>query len=93
MTKSAAANIHFSTLPLTEAPREFVAKIVRVFDVHKKGISTMELEKGLTSDSVMSLLRDDLCELGFKIEAGKGSAQKIKRAVFFRRRWKAVTTI
>ena len=31
----------------------------------------------------MSVLRDDLCKLGFEIEAGKTTAAKLKRPVFF----------
>ena len=31
----------------------------------------------------MSILRDDLCKLGFEIEAGKTKAAKLKRPVFF----------
>jgi hypothetical protein len=31
----------------------------------------------------MALLRDDFCKLGFKIEAGKAGAHKLKRPVFF----------
>jgi hypothetical protein len=43
----------------------------------------MALTKGLKSDAVMAILRDDLCKLGFEIEAGKSGANKLKRPVFF----------
>ena len=40
------------------------------------------LTKGLSSDNVMSILRDDLCSIVFQIEAGKGASSKLKRPAF-----------
>ena len=74
---------HFATFPRTEPPRDFVAEVVKVFHTHADAIGTVALSKGLASDAVMAVLRDDLCKLGFKIEAGKGGADKLKRPVFF----------
>jgi len=37
----------------------------------------------LTSDEVLTLIRPELVELGFSVEAGKRSEQKIRRPVFF----------
>ena len=75
--------IRFSTFPRTESPADFLGAIVKVFERREQEFSTRELQKGLTSDEVLSLLRPDLNELGFSVEAGKRSAQKIRRPVFF----------
>jgi len=45
-------------------------------------ISTVELEKGLTSDVVLQHIRPELESLGFEVEAGKRKEQKIERPVF-----------
>jgi len=41
------------------------------------------LDKGLTSDAVLGVLRPELTQLGFAVERGKTAADKIKRPVFF----------
>jgi len=46
-------------------------------------VDTDRLEMGLQSDEVLAVLRADLVELGFKVEASKRSKDKIKRPVFF----------
>jgi hypothetical protein len=74
---------HFSTFPRTKAPLHFVAQIVAVFRNHSGSIGTAQLTKGLSSDAVMAILRDDLCKIGFEIESGKSNASKLKRPVFF----------
>jgi hypothetical protein len=78
-----SANSHFSTFPRTQLPPEFVLPVVSVFRAHSASIGTADLAKGLSSDEVMAVLRDDLCKLGFEIEAGKTTAAKLKRPVFF----------
>jgi hypothetical protein len=75
--------VHFSTFPRTQAPLHFVPDIISVFRAHGTAIATTTLSKGLSSDAVMATLRDDLCKLGFEIEAGKAAAAKLKRPVFF----------
>lgn len=75
--------IRFATFPRTESPAEFLRDLVSVFGRHEAEISTRELTKGLTSDAVLAQLRPDLIELGFSVEAGKRSEQKIRRPVFF----------
>ena len=74
---------HFSTFPRTQPPLHFVPLVVAAFRAHGVSIGTTALAKGLSSDAVMSVLRDDLCKLGFEIEAGKTTAAKLKRPVFF----------
>ncbi|WP_310394425.1 hypothetical protein [Hymenobacter sp.] len=69
--------------PQTEPPAPFVEKIVSVFRQHLDAIGTIELKKGLSSDAVLALLRDDLLLLGFVAEAGKRATEKIARPVFF----------
>jgi hypothetical protein len=82
-TMSNGAAVHFSTFPRTQAPLNFVPQIVAVFRAHGASIGTTALSKGLSSDAVMAVLRDDLCNLGFEIEAGKTTAAKLKRPVFY----------
>jgi hypothetical protein len=75
--------MHFSSFPRTEAPVHFVPGVMSIFRLHEKVIGTAFLAKGLSSDNVMAALRDDLCKIGFDIEAGKSASGKIKRPVFF----------
>jgi hypothetical protein len=77
------STIHFSTFPRTEPPPNFVYSLTQVFQVNEVNISTKKLEKGLTSDQVLAILRAGLVELGFEVEAGKTKEQKIERPVFF----------
>lgn len=64
-------------------PPEFVDVVVDVFQRYGASISTLALEKGLTSDMVLKELRPDLFELGFEVEEGKRKDEKIDRPVFF----------
>ena len=75
--------IRFSTYPRTEPPPEFAIPLAAVFQSLETEISTVLLEKGLTSDQVLAVLRNDLYNLGFEVEAGKLKEQKIERPVFF----------
>jgi hypothetical protein len=75
--------MHFSTFPRTKPPLHFAPKIAELFMQHEQEIGTAILQKGLSSDAVMSVLREDLSRMGFDIEAGKKHAQKLKRPVFF----------
>ena len=56
---------------------------MKVFRDHEHSISTEDLEKGLTSNQVLAVLRDDLLDLGFAVEGGERSGSKITRPVFF----------
>lgn len=77
------AEIRFSTFPRTQRPPAFIADVVTVFKKHADQIGTVGLDKGLTSDQALSILRSDLVMLGFEVEAGKRHDEKIKRPVFF----------
>ena len=76
-------SIRYTSYPRTEPPPAFVDKVVGVFQEHRTDISTETLAKGLTSDQVLNLLRQDLVQLGFEVEEGKRRAQKIQRPVFY----------
>ncbi len=65
--------IRFATFPRTESPADFLPDLVGFFERHEAEISTRDLAKGLTSDEVLTMLRPDLSELGFSVEAGKRS--------------------
>lgn len=75
--------IRFSTFPRTQPPPFYTVSIRDIFRAQADKIGTENLAKGLTSDQVLSLLRPQLIELGFKVEASKIAADKIKRPVFF----------
>ena len=75
--------VRFSTFPRTQMPPAFIEKVIAVFERHSGDISTVRLEKGLTSDEALAVLRSDLVALGFEVEAGKRTKDKIKRPVFF----------
>lgn len=78
-----STRVRFSTFPRTEPPPDFSISLVSIFRKYEPKISTLELDKGFTSDQVLTLLRDDLVELGFQVEASKATRDKIKRPVFF----------
>ena len=76
------SEIRFSTFPKTEKPKEFALDVVNVFKNHLGEISTVDLEKGLDSDTVLGIIRDDLVEIGFEVEKSKKKEDKIFRPVF-----------
>ena len=80
---SSTLNIRFSTFPRTRPPAHFVFEVVSAFDRHADEIDTVQLDKGLTSDEALAVLRADLVALGFEVEASKRDEDKIKRPVFF----------
>ena len=75
--------IRFSTFPRTQTPPRFLPDLIERFEGHEQEIGTLRPEKGLTSDAVLSVLRPDLIDLGFDVEAGRRTADKIMRPVFF----------
>jgi hypothetical protein len=76
------ASIRYSTFPRTQPPPSFTQPIRDVFRTHASKVGTVSLEKGLTSDQVLSVVRTDLILLGFEVEAGKNFADKIRRPFF-----------
>jgi hypothetical protein len=75
--------IRFTSFPLTEPPPVFIAEVVSAFRAAEAHISTHVLDKGLTSNEVLGLLRPSLSAAGFQIEAGKRKGDKIERPVFY----------
>lgn len=71
--------IRFSTYPRTDPPPDFVREIVNEFCLAEELTSTVDLEKGLTSDAVLRHLTPGLHALGFEVETGKRRDQKIQR--------------
>jgi hypothetical protein len=57
--------------------------LAELFREQESHISTVELDKGLTSDEVLRILRPGLMDLGFEVEASKRREDKIERPVFF----------
>lgn len=79
----AKTSIRFATFPRTVPPQEFLHEVVALFKKHEQTISTVLLEKGLTSDEVLAVMAEDLASLGFLVETSKAKADKIERPVFF----------
>ena len=75
--------LRFSTFPRTQTPPAFIAQVMDVFERHSAEIGTAQLDKGLTSDQALAVLRADLVGVGFDVEASKREKDKIKRPVFF----------
>ncbi|MYA30141.1 MAG: hypothetical protein F4Y31_02805 [Gammaproteobacteria bacterium] len=80
---SDAPIIRFSTFPRTRVPPSFIKDVVEVFQTNCGQIGTNPQKKGLTSDEMLAVLRDDLTNLGFHVEASKLAKDKIRRPVFF----------
>ena len=77
------SGIRFQCFPRTEPPRELVRPIVELFRKHEMKVGTVLLGKGLISNDVLAILRKDLGGLGFEVERGKTTAEKLQRPVFF----------
>jgi len=75
--------IRYICFPRTDPPPPFALQIVDVFRKHENSIGTSQLKKGLTSNEALSVIRNDLVEIGFDVETGKQSHAKIHRPVFF----------
>ena len=75
--------IRFTCFPRTEPPPKFTDDIAFIFQKYEDQIGTLHLEKGKTSNEVLTILRDDLVALGFEVESGKKKQDKISRPVFF----------
>lgn len=83
VSEQMATEVRFTSFPRTEPPPHFAPELLNVFRAHEEAMSTKALEKGLTSDEVLRVLREDLVQLGFSVEGGKTAGAKIKRPVFF----------
>ena len=75
--------IRFSTFPRTQTPPRFLAELITQFEAHTEEIGTIHREKGLTSNEVLAVLQPGLIKLGFEVESGRRTEDKIKRPVFF----------
>ena len=75
--------VRYSTFPRTVAPPDFLESVISVFKKHEADISTEKRAKGLTSDQVLSVLHDNLVDLGFDMESGKKRDDKVHRPVFY----------
>jgi hypothetical protein len=76
-------SVRFTSFPKTEPPPSFAVDIADVFHQHEADIATTARAKGLTSNEVLGVIRDNLVALGFQVEAGKQKSDKIQRPVFF----------
>jgi len=69
--------------PLNSRPPEWVTEVVNVVNRAELRISTVAAHTGLSSDEVLGELRPGLEALGFEVESGKRSGQKVERTVLF----------
>jgi hypothetical protein len=79
MPRDYPAHIFF---PRSSRPPEWVKKLEGAFVLAKETIDTRR-ETHLSSDQVLAILRPQLESIGFAVESGKQSGQKIHRPVFF----------
>jgi len=77
------STVRYQSFPRTQPPPRFVELIAGVFRKNESGVGTRLLQKGLTSDGVLELVRTDLEGLGFQVESGKQGHQKIHRPVLY----------
>jgi hypothetical protein len=68
--------------PRQHAPEPWVGPLAEVFTSHHQEINSAD-RKGLTSDGLLEVVRPALVSLGWQVEAGKQSTQKIRRPVLF----------
>jgi len=76
-------DVRFITFPRTIPPDTVALNTVEVFKKYIDKISTVGLDKGLTSDQVLEVVAYDLEKIGFLVEKGKKHDQKIHRPVLF----------
>ena len=74
---------HWKFYPLNATPPEWVGEVVNVVNRAELTISTVEGHTGLSSDDVLAELRPGLESLGFEVERGKHSKDKVRRTVLF----------
>jgi hypothetical protein len=67
--------------PDSESPPGHIIEIVNVFKRNSQKIDSSKYK--LSSNEVLSIVRDDLVKNGFMVEKGKKAADKIKMAVQF----------
>lgn len=70
------------SFPSDQPPPDWVESFVGVVASARPAIDSQTVD-GLTSDVVLSHLRPGLTTLGFEVEAGKKTAEKIRRPVLF----------
>ena len=68
--------------PRQDAAPVWVSDLVACMAASRSAIDS-RTHKGMTSDDVVSALRDGLGELGWEVESGKRVSQKIHRPVLF----------
>lgn len=70
--------------PSYSPPADWVAGVVGTFAAHRSAIdSAVVFDQRMTSDDVLRVLAPDLEALGFAVETGKDTDNKLSRPVFF----------
>lgn len=73
----------FAFFPRNISAPSWVKDIVSVFKAEQSQLDTQALEKGLSSDDALSILRPGFVALDFEVESGKRQNQKVHRPVLF----------
>lgn len=73
----------WSYFPRNEEPPAWVAQVVTVFHGVEAQISTLRPSERVKSDQVLKALEPGLRGLGFEVETGKATHQKVYRPVLF----------
>lgn len=76
-------SIRYSTFPRTQTPPTFLSKLIAHFEAHTEKIGTVGRDTGLISNEVLAVLQPGLVKLGFEVESGRRTKDKIRRPVFF----------
>ena len=74
--------IRFTHFPMTKKPPDIVYDIWKTFQNHEQHIATLKGNRK-NSDDVLEILRKDLENIGFEVEQGKKSKEKIHRPVTY----------
>ncbi len=74
--------INWICYPLSDEPTPLVKQVVSAFEKHASQIESLS-HVGLDSDGVLKIVADSLAEIGFDVERGKKSDEKIKVPVLF----------
>ena len=78
-----STTIRFATFPRTQTPPTFLHELIEQFEHHANEIGTCHQDNGLKSNDLLAVLRPALLTLGFQVEMGRKTHQRIMRPVFF----------
>jgi hypothetical protein len=69
--------------PANRKPDSWVEKFVAIVAAAQVSIDTATVHSGLSSDAVLKILQPGLTGIGYSVELGKSTSQKLRRPVLF----------